>query len=478
MNQKNSSKIITSNSETEIIESEGSSDNEADLRLQDRDRKHLTNETKSKKQESKSNYNEYSTHSSRHRKHKKDNDDIAGHLNTTKSRRQKNRVQNPFPFPLQFPNFIDPKIGQFQVSQNQSIPPFIPPMPPFPYNKMIPPQEHLPMYPPSLFNLQFPNVNPNGEFSNQKKNKEEKNINQNKTNKKNNKFENSNNQPFPVGFSSTNNLHRSYKSKKNPKFDPTIKCLLVKNIRKKINNQHFLQKHFIQFGKIESIQIHQEDDSALVEFSTRQEAEKAFHSEKAIGGNRFIKLFWNSSNISSENPNQNENENQNQNQNENLNQNENENENEENSIESEKRFFLIRMEKIKFVQKYLKKYQLLLAQLQNISEEKIQQKLKEQLKQEILAHFIYFDPKLKIEISNENEFILHFSNRRVAELAFNEPGLFKDVHELKLSWVSEKNQNENLNENQNQNQNENLNQNQNQNENENQNLKNQNEKSK
>lgn len=61
-----------------------------------------------------------------------------------------------------------------------------------------------------------------------------------------------------------------------------------------MNNIASLNEHFGKFGHVTNIQLQFDGspDSALVTFSTRNEAQSAFSSTEPIFNNRFIKVFW------------------------------------------------------------------------------------------------------------------------------------------------------------------------------------------
>jgi len=69
--------------------------------------------------------------------------------------------------------------------------------------------------------------------------------------------------------------------------------LAVRNIPAEHNNITMMNAHFAKFGNLQNIQINFEGDpcSALLTFSTTQEAENAFNSAEAVLNNRFIKVF-------------------------------------------------------------------------------------------------------------------------------------------------------------------------------------------
>ncbi|KAL3881044.1 hypothetical protein ACJMK2_033244 [Sinanodonta woodiana] len=72
-------------------------------------------------------------------------------------------------------------------------------------------------------------------------------------------------------------------------------CTLeVKNIPRELNNISKINEHFSKFGTLTNVQVCYEgrQDSALVTFSTNQEAHSAYKSSEPVFNNRFVKVFW------------------------------------------------------------------------------------------------------------------------------------------------------------------------------------------
>jgi hypothetical protein len=70
--------------------------------------------------------------------------------------------------------------------------------------------------------------------------------------------------------------------------------LAVRNIPPSLNNIAHLNNHFAKFGNLVNLQVQFEGDpaSALVTFTSPDEAEMAFSSAEAVLGNRFIKVYY------------------------------------------------------------------------------------------------------------------------------------------------------------------------------------------
>lgn len=75
------------------------------------------------------------------------------------------------------------------------------------------------------------------------------------------------------------------------------RTLQVRKIPAEMNNITKLNEHFAQFGQIVNMQVCYEGDpeAALITYATRQEATAAYKSTAPILNNRFIKVFWHSS---------------------------------------------------------------------------------------------------------------------------------------------------------------------------------------
>uniref|UniRef100_T1GDM6 C3H1-type domain-containing protein n=1 Tax=Megaselia scalaris TaxID=36166 RepID=T1GDM6_MEGSC len=74
--------------------------------------------------------------------------------------------------------------------------------------------------------------------------------------------------------------------------------LELRKVPRGMNTIAHLNNHFAKFGKIVNIQVSYEGDpeAAIVTFSTHAEANVAYRSTEAVLNNRFIKVFWHSSN--------------------------------------------------------------------------------------------------------------------------------------------------------------------------------------
>ena len=79
--------------------------------------------------------------------------------------------------------------------------------------------------------------------------------------------------------------------------------LEIRKIPSHLNTIAHLNGHFSKFGTITNLKIDYDNDSeaALIQFSSNGEALAAYRSTEAVLNNRFIKVFWHSSNNSSTN---------------------------------------------------------------------------------------------------------------------------------------------------------------------------------
>merc|ERR1719508_346918 len=70
--------------------------------------------------------------------------------------------------------------------------------------------------------------------------------------------------------------------------------LAVRNIPGELNSITHLNGHFSRYGNLVNVQVQFEGDpgSALVTYSSNEEANSAFSTSEAIMNNRFIKVFW------------------------------------------------------------------------------------------------------------------------------------------------------------------------------------------
>ncbi|XP_065668942.1 RNA-binding protein 26 isoform X2 [Hydra vulgaris] len=84
--------------------------------------------------------------------------------------------------------------------------------------------------------------------------------------------------------------------------------LEIRKIPANLNNIVKLSEHFQKFGVITKIQTPFDNDqqAALLEFATYQQATSAYNSPEAILGNRFIKMFWHNPNKQQKNTNSNQ----------------------------------------------------------------------------------------------------------------------------------------------------------------------------
>jgi RNA-binding protein 26 len=85
--------------------------------------------------------------------------------------------------------------------------------------------------------------------------------------------------------------------------------LELRKIPRGLNAIAHLNNHFSKFGKIVNIQISYDGDpeAAIITFSTHAEANVAYRSTEAVLNNRFIKVFWHSTNPNNNNNNNNNN---------------------------------------------------------------------------------------------------------------------------------------------------------------------------
>uniref|UniRef100_A0A3Q3XDI6 Uncharacterized protein n=1 Tax=Mola mola TaxID=94237 RepID=A0A3Q3XDI6_MOLML len=85
--------------------------------------------------------------------------------------------------------------------------------------------------------------------------------------------------------------HQGYH--KRPPFSPNTK-LLVRQIPPDLNNISKLNEHFSKFGTIVNLQVAYQNDqeSALIQFASPEEAKRAMQSTEAVLNNRFIRMHW------------------------------------------------------------------------------------------------------------------------------------------------------------------------------------------
>lgn len=66
----------------------------------------------------------------------------------------------------------------------------------------------------------------------------------------------------------------------------------LNNIPNELNTIDKLNGHFKKFGTIVNINVKPENNKAFIQFTSNEEAYKAFSSPEAVLDNRFIKIFW------------------------------------------------------------------------------------------------------------------------------------------------------------------------------------------
>ncbi|KAL8139515.1 hypothetical protein V2J09_005536, partial [Rumex salicifolius] len=87
-------------------------------------------------------------------------------------------------------------------------------------------------------------------------------------------------------------VHNDYGRSMRKPFQKALRTLFVSNIPLKDNKKEALYCHFKKFGEIIDIHIPPNSELAFVQFSKKEEAERALKSPDAVMGNRFIKLLW------------------------------------------------------------------------------------------------------------------------------------------------------------------------------------------
>ncbi|KAG0036259.1 hypothetical protein BGZ82_004477 [Podila clonocystis] len=68
--------------------------------------------------------------------------------------------------------------------------------------------------------------------------------------------------------------------------------LVVEHIPDEFNTIFKVNEFFTQFGSLVNIQLDQPAHKALIQYSTRDEANAAYNSPEVIFGNRFVKVYW------------------------------------------------------------------------------------------------------------------------------------------------------------------------------------------
>lgn len=72
----------------------------------------------------------------------------------------------------------------------------------------------------------------------------------------------------------------------------TKTSLVVEHIPDEFNTIFKVNEFFTQFGSLVNIQLDQPAHKALIQYSTRDEANAAYNSPEVIFGNRFVKVYW------------------------------------------------------------------------------------------------------------------------------------------------------------------------------------------
>ncbi|KAF9388235.1 hypothetical protein CPB97_001388 [Podila verticillata] len=72
----------------------------------------------------------------------------------------------------------------------------------------------------------------------------------------------------------------------------TKTSLVVEHIPDEFNTIFKVNEFFTQFGSLVNIQLDQPAHKALIQYSTRDEANAAYNSSEVIFGNRFVKVYW------------------------------------------------------------------------------------------------------------------------------------------------------------------------------------------
>ncbi|KAF9111475.1 hypothetical protein BGX27_004872 [Mortierella sp. AM989] len=68
--------------------------------------------------------------------------------------------------------------------------------------------------------------------------------------------------------------------------------LVVEHIPDEYNTIDKVNEFFKQFGSLTNIQVDQSAHKALIQYSSREEANAAYNSPEVIFGNRFVKVYW------------------------------------------------------------------------------------------------------------------------------------------------------------------------------------------
>lgn len=74
--------------------------------------------------------------------------------------------------------------------------------------------------------------------------------------------------------------------------DPTSLTIVVEKLPPEKTNISELTSWFSKFGTVTNVGVDTRGNRALVSFSTHEEAHKAWKSEEAVFGNRFVVIFW------------------------------------------------------------------------------------------------------------------------------------------------------------------------------------------
>ncbi|XP_074308374.1 zinc finger CCCH domain-containing protein 41-like isoform X2 [Silene latifolia] len=96
----------------------------------------------------------------------------------------------------------------------------------------------------------------------------------------------------PKTAGSTSNLQNTVGGVVRKPSQKAQRTLFVNCIPLKDNKRENLLSHFRKFGEVTDIYIPANSERAFVQFSKREEAEKALKAPDAVMGSRFIKLWW------------------------------------------------------------------------------------------------------------------------------------------------------------------------------------------
>jgi RNA-binding protein 26 len=85
---------------------------------------------------------------------------------------------------------------------------------------------------------------------------------------------------------------RSEHNGRNNVVDPNSLTIVVEKLPPEKTNIADLTSWFSKFGTVTNVGVDSRGNRALVSFSTHEEAHKAWKSEEAVFGNRFVVIFW------------------------------------------------------------------------------------------------------------------------------------------------------------------------------------------